>query len=268
VVFAQNPWALVNGLVRTPAQRVKAVMQRQNYRQAVKQASLMFFNSEYMRTVYRENAGCLERESEVVYQALDDETHDLAREMRALHERKPLQILSVSAMAPHKGVEILVNALALVRQEYGLPAELILVGAWPDAGYASKIRSLVQNLGLESGVTIKGHVKRRELNQLYAESKVFALMSRCESFGIPAIEAQAFGTPVVSSNCCAIPEVCGDGGYFAEPGDAEGTAAHIAHLLAEPGEWAELSARAVKNASRYRWDLCSRPLLDMFERKW
>jgi glycosyltransferase involved in cell wall biosynthesis len=266
VVFAQNPWALVSGVERTPAQQIKAALQRQNYRQAVKRASLMFFNSEYMRAAYRENACCPLNDSEVVYQALDDATHDLAKEMRALQERKSLQIVSVSAMAPHKGVETLVNALATVRQDHGLPAELVLVGAWPDAAYAKKIRSLVQNLGLESGVTIKGHVSRQELNQLYAESKVFALMSHCESFGIPAVEAQVFGTPVVSSNCCAIPEVCGEGGFFPQPGDAEGTAARIAQLLSDDEDWTRLSDQAITNASRFRWDLCSRPLLRMFER--
>lgn len=265
VVFAQNPWALVKNLQRTAIQNVKAVLQRSNYRRAVRESPLMFFNSDYMRTAYRENAGCIEIDSAVVYQALDDETHELARQMRSSSERNPLQIFSVSAMAPHKGVETLVQALAIVRERYEIPAQLVLAGAWPDRRYRKMIEALVSELGLQANVIFKGHVSEQELYQLYAESRVFALMSRCESFGIPAIEAQAFGTPVVSSNCCAIPEVCGRGGVFPEVGDVQGTADRIATLLSDELAWCQLSEAAIENSGKFRWNLCSQKLLRMFE---
>lgn len=225
----------------------------------------MIFNSEYMRKVYRQNAGLKERASEVVYQALDDETHAIAARMRTHVKRKPLQILCVSAMAAHKGVETVVSALSRLRNQHRIPARLILTGAWPDSEYQKKIQELIERLGLQDAVDIVGHVSRERLNKLYAESTVFCLMSQCESFGIPAVEAQAFGTPVVSSNCCAIPEVCGEGGYYPEPGNAEATADYLAQLLDDVSTWNQLSRKAVENASMYRWDVCSRGMLEMFQ---
>jgi glycosyltransferase involved in cell wall biosynthesis len=118
---------------------------------------------------------------------------------------------------------------------------------------------------MDNIVEIKGYASRDDLNRYYAESKVFSLMSKSESFGIPAVEAQAFGTPVVSSNCCAIPEVCGRGGVYPEPEDVEGTAKAIAKLLTDESAWQKLSEAARQNAERYHWDTCSRPLLRMFE---
>jgi len=265
VVFAQNPWALVTGIMRTWPEKGKAALQRRNYRRATEKSSFMIFNSEYMRKAYRQNAGLQERASEVVYQALDDGTHAIAARMRTHVKRKPLQIVCVSAMAAHKGVETVVSALSLLRSQHRIPARLILAGAWPDSDYQRKIQDLIERLGLRDSVDIEGHVSRERLNTLYAESRVFALMSQCESFGIPSIEAQAFGTPVVSSNCCAIPEVCGEGGYYPEPGNAEATADSLAQLLDDESTWDQLSRKAVENASRYRWDVCSRGMLEMFQ---
>ena len=90
-------------------------------------------------------------------------------------------------------------------------------------------------------------------------------MSKCESFGIPAVEAQAFGTPVVGSNCCAVPEVCGKGGIYYEPDDVDGMANALHKLIANKGCWEKMSRAAKKNASKYRWEKCSKPLLDVFD---
>jgi glycosyltransferase involved in cell wall biosynthesis len=256
---------LVRGLKRTTGESIKASLQRRNYRQAVKQAAMMIFNSEYMRSAYRKNAGCREKASAVVYQALDEETHAAAEVARDQVKKRDLQVLSVSAWGNHKGAETLVEALALLRTQHQVPATLVLAGSWPDKAYERQVRELIRNHGLDHVVDIRGHVSREGLHRLYAESRVFSLMSHCESFGIPAVEAQAFGTPVISSNCCAIPEICGAGGLFPEPGDALKTAGSLASLICDGKKWERLAAAAVENASRYRWDNCSRRLLSMFE---
>lgn len=265
IVFAQNPWCLVSGIHRKPLEEIKAAAQRRAYKEAMRVASLMVFNSEYMRWAYRQNAGFQERASGVVYQALDEDAHAAAASLRGTVKRRAMQVLSVSAMAPHKGVETVVKALAAARRLHRVSIQLVLVGAWPHRKYEHKVRSLVAELELTSEVEFRGHVPRDELWRLYAESKVFCLMSHCESFGIPAVEAQAFGTPVVSSNCCAIPEVCGEGGTYPEPGDSRGAADAIAKLLTDEPAWRQLSEAAVQNAAKYRWELCTRPLMQMFD---
>ena len=138
----------------------------------------------------------------------------------------------------------------------------MLAGAWPDSAYERNIRRLVAALGLGAAVEFAGFVSRARLERLYAESRVFCLMSRCESFGIPAVEAQLFGTPVVSSTVCAIPEICGRGGVFCDPDDVPGVAAALRLLLQDAAEWARLSAAARVNAERFAWSRCSRSLVE------
>lgn len=261
IVFCQNPWALVP-TARRLRDAPKAWLQRRAYRRAMRLADVLVFNSRYMQEAYRANAGFEEQRGVVAYQAADEATRARAAALADV-PRQPGQILCASVMGRHKNAEALVRALREVRA--GHPeARLVFAGSWPDAAYEREIRRLVDSLGLRAAVEFAGFVPRERLERLYAESRVFCLMSRCESFGIPAIEAQLFGTPVVSSAVCAIPEICGEGGWFRDPDDVRGIAEALRALIEDDAEWGRLSALARANAARFSWGECSRPLVDLF----
>ena len=225
---------------------------------------MMFYISEYLRGAYHANAGREAARSEILHPSLgSDIAADANRarsEVRARH-----RIVSASAMARHKNVETLLVALSIVRSRDAIPAELLLIGGWPDPAYEHEMRKRAEQLGVAEAVTWTGHVPRRELLSHYAAARVFCSMSRCESFGIPAVEAQAFGTPVVCSNRGAIPEACGAGGLYVEPDDATGAAKALAELMTDYATWNRYSQAAMKNAQEYVGDAASRPLLKMFE---
>lgn len=110
-------------------------------------------------------------------------------------------------------------------------------------------------------MSIKGKVSQSELQDHYATHQVYCLMSQCESFGIPAVEAQAYGTPVVGSTSCAMPEIGGDGGVYTDPLNIKGTAGLLEKCLTNREYWANLSARALINVERYHWSECTKPLI-------
>lgn len=258
VVYCMNPWPLVS-LERRRTDALKAWLQRFAYRRTMKQADVMVFLSRFMQRVYRENAGIDERHGVIAYTGTDEETRQRATAWQG-GSRVQGQIVCVSVMAPHKNVETVIRAV--VRLPVG--ATLRLAGGWPDAAYEKKIRKLVDDLGLVDRVFFDGFVPREALDRLYAQSSVFCLMSRCESFGIPAVEAQLFGTPVVCSNVCAVPEVCGEGGLFYDPDDVAGVAAALDMLLHDPGQWKIYSEKALLNTKRFQWQRCSQGLADVF----
>jgi len=261
LVFCQNPWALV-ATARRWRDAPKAWLQRQAYRRTMQVAEIVIFNSRFMQEAYRQNAGRHANHECVVYQAPEDSTHERALAWRD-RERKPGQIACVSAMGPHKNVETVVRAVAKMRDKGMTEVSLQLVGGWPDPAYEGRIRRLVAHLQLGDVVRFSGFVSREELDRYLAESQVFCLMSRCESFGIPAIETQLFGTPVISSNVCAVPEICGDGGWFYDPDDDAGVADGLARLLGDKNVWQEMSQKARINAERFIWKKCSLPLVDL-----
>ena len=264
VSLAQNPWCMMPGLHRGSGERIKAFLQRRAYRYAVANSWLMAYNSEFMRQAYRSNArGRRERESLIAYQGLDDETHDAASALKNV-VKQTHRILAVSVMTPWKNIETLINALRLLRLR-GIPATLHLVGPWADLHYERDIRLRIDRHNLAAHVSITGGVSREELYRQYAEASVFCLLSRCESFGIPALEAQLFGTPAVISDSTAMTEICGPGALNVSPDDAAQAAESLAVLLEDPRRRQDLANAAVENASRFRWNTCSLPLTRMFD---
>lgn len=259
--LAQNPWCLVALPRKGLMERLKAFLQRRAYGHAMRRADVMVFNSRYMREAYEANAGQVARRTVVASQGVDEATFEQAAALQG-EVRVPGRILCVSVMALHKNVESVLQALALVHAQ--IPAAHVhIVGGWPDANYRAWIEALVKALELEEAVSIMGHVSRETLELAYAQATVFCLMSRCESFGIPAVEAQVFGTPVVSSTACAVPEICGEGGQCVEPDDVVGLAEALGRLLVDEDFWKKRSQASRQRAEDFHWERCSEPLVKL-----
>ena len=116
-------------------------------------------------------------------------------------------------------------------------------------------------LCLTDFVRITGAVSAEDLPTYYRRARVFCLLSRCESFGIPAVEAQMMGTPCVVADACAPPEVAGPGGQIVPLGDTAAAADALQSLLNDADGWKETSDRALANVQRFHWSRVSEPLI-------
>lgn len=264
VCVASNPRPLVRVPFWEPEQGVKHRLQRALYRWSSAGAAWTLYNSEHLRGLYERNGTPIGAASLRAPHGIDDALSAAAarppEERRSRH-----QIVSASVWSPYKGAETLVEALWTLRERRDVPARLTLAGPWPEARYERRVRRLVDRLGLTEAVRFSGFLPRDALYAQYASARVFCLPSFTESFGLPALEAQAFGTPVVGSSTTAMPEVCGAGGVYCEPGDPERLAARLHEVLADPTRWATLSAAARENAQPYRWERCVAPLVELLE---
>jgi len=92
------------------------------------------------------------------------------------------------------------------------------------------------------------------LDVLIRDAGVFVYPSRYEGFGIPILEAMKLGTPVVTSNVTAMPEVAGDAALLVDPDNVGEMASQIARLL-DDGELRKKLIEAGKERSRpFSWD--------------
>lgn len=174
---------------------------------------------------------------------------------RALRERYGLPeeyLLFVGLLEPKKNLGALLQALALLRREGSVPAELqlLVVGAtgWDTAGLPRKGRQL----GLEGAVRFLGPVPESDLPGLYSLALGFVFPSLWEGFGLPVLEAMASGTPVVASRRGALPEIVGEAGLLVEP-TPHPLAEALARLIADPALRERLRALGIERARAFSW---------------
>ncbi len=106
-------------------------------------------------------------------------------------------ILFLSRVHPKKGLELLLEAAAVLHQK-GIHCRVLVAGP-PEAGYQSVLNRLVKRLDLVGHVFFLGMVRDVEKLSLYQAADVFVLPTSQENFGLVLLESLACGTPVITT---------------------------------------------------------------------
>jgi glycosyltransferase involved in cell wall biosynthesis len=144
--------------------------------------------------------------------------------------RKPY-LLFVGLLKPHKNVQGLLRAFAVLPAQLRDSHQLVIIGKLDS--YYPALRKIVEELSLEKDVLFTGQVSDEELHAIYVGATVFVLPSLNEGFGFPVLEAMACGIPVIASDNSAMPEVVGDAGILVDPKDYRSIARGIEAMLTD-----------------------------------
>lgn len=159
---------------------------------------------------------------------------------------RDIDVLFVGYLAPHKGADVLIRAIALVVEKVS-PLRAVIVGGGPEA---PKLERLAKELGVDRSVSFVGWKSREELALLYSGSRILSVPSRREPFGLVVVEGQVWGAAVVASAVGGIPEIIADGktGFLVPPDDPEVLAATIIRLLQDEAVRTSIAEAARCNA--------------------
>ena len=179
----------------------------------------------------------------------------LQRVVRRQFSQGQPYFLFVGALQPRKNLGTLLRAFDAFKTAGGAAvaaAQLLIVGrkAWK----AGPILEAYQQMRHQTAVHFTGRVADAELAGLYAAALAMVYVPYFEGFGIPIVEAQASGCPVLTSEISSMPEVAGAGGaLLVDPHNAESIAAGLAKLWHEPMLRQQLVARGQENLGRFSW---------------
>ncbi len=97
-----------------------------------------------------------------------------------------------------------------------------------------------------------GRISDDELLQAYRRCDLVVFASLYEGFGLPILEAQAIGRPVVTSNLSSMPEVSGGGALLVDPSDSQAIHGAVTQLISDPTLRADLVQAGFDNVARFR----------------
>lgn len=166
-------------------------------------------------------------------------------------------LLFVGQIQPRKNLGRLIEAFEFLHRTHK-DMQLVIAGShgWLQQPTFKRINTSP----LRQHILLTGRVPDDLLPALYWHARVFVLPSRYEGFGMPLLEAQACGCPVVTSNVSSMPEVVGDSAVLIDPLHADSIAAGIAQALANS---AQLQASGLTNAGRFTWEACAEKTLNV-----
>lgn len=168
--------------------------------------------------------------------------------------RKTKNILFVGARTDYKRFDFAVDICKELKD-----TKLLIVGG----GNLTESENLLLNSKLSGRFEKLGFLSDEELCDLYNSAFFLCYPSEYEGFGIPILESQACGCPIVCQKKSSVPEVASDAGVYIDSDDLEKSIGMIKQLY-NPTSYENLKNKGLENVKRFSWDKCAREVEDLY----
>jgi len=182
-----------------------------------------------------------------------------ADEIRARLHLPSRYFLGLASDYPHKNLEGLLEAYAMLRDRWGAgsPPALVLAGDAPRMLASSSARK---------GVAFLGSVSDPELRVVYQNAEALVFSSIYEGFGLPPLEAMAAGSPVVAMPFSSVPEVCGDAALYSDGLSHAELATAMLRLATDRDLRDDLIARGRRRIESLHWQATARSTYEVYRK--
>lgn len=254
VALVHHPLALETGLA--PA---RAAALRESERAALAVVRGVVVTSEETALLLRRDYDVAAGQLAVIEPGTLRPAVDLAamRRRAASRDGAPLRLLCVASLAPRKGHDMLLRALAALPALHDAGGrtvdwQLECVGSTTrDPATAQALAALVAGSGLAPRVRFRGELAASEVAAAYAHADLFVLPAWYEGYGMAVAEAVAHGLPVVATTVGAVPRLVGaDAGLLVAPGDLQALGAALARVLGDAALRTRLATAAARRADQ------------------
>ena len=181
-------------------------------------------------------------------------SHEIVNKTKANYGISAPYLVAFGGTALHKNIPRLLNVFAELKKE--LPHKLVLIGRLP---------ADVNPGDLSGDIISTGYVPDEHVLPLLSGAEVFILPSLYEGFGLPVLEAQQAGVPVVCSTAGSLPEVAGEGAVFFDPLSIADMAHKISRVGLSSALRAELRQKGLSNLRRFSWEQTAQKTRAVYE---
>lgn len=177
---------------------------------------------------------------------------------------RPFTILYIAKLMSFKGQ---LEALRAFERLAEPGARLVYHGFENDTDFVQQLDARIRESSCRDRITRTPYRPDATLDQLYAGADAVLFLSAYEGFGLPVVEAQAHGIPVVCSDIPVLREVGGAGALYVDRSNPEAVAEALAAVMRDPARRDKLVRAGKENASRFSWAETARQTLAVYEEK-
>ncbi len=167
-------------------------------------------------------------------------------------------ILSVGSMFNRRHIPEIIKAFEKIANKYN-DYQLVIIGRnhmHPFVDINNKIKTANNNLGRNAIIHLD-FVSEEELFAFYSSCEINIYLSDYEGFGLPVIEAQFFGKPVITSYNSSLVEVGGDSVEFVKNNNVEEICNSLNKIISDEGYRNRLVELGSENVKRFSWGECA-----------
>lgn len=176
-------------------------------------------------------------------------------------EQHEKYILALSSIAKHKNFERLIQAFLKIDTDI----KLYIVGGTNQKIFGKNSVKILKKIQESKNIVFLGRISDEKLVELYSNALFFVYPSLYEGFGIPPLEAQACGCPVLLSDISVFKEVYGNSVHYCNPLDVNDIKKQIEYLLNNEKLLDELKNKSLENAKKYTWEKSAEKFLNMLK---
>lgn len=196
-----------------------------------------------------------------MHRVIDEQKLDQLREKYKLPKHF---LLFVGNFNPRKNLERIIRAYDRVRASGKVTHQLVIAG---EQGWKFDKQAALQGITHREDIRFIGFVPDEDMAALYSASDAFLFPTLYEGFGIPVVEAQRCGTPVLTSNVSSLPEVGGDAAVYVDPYNVESICDGMEKIVGDASFAQELRQKGYENAKRFSWEKSAEKLRVVIERE-
>ena len=202
---------------------------------------------------------------EVIYQSCDNRFYDkVSEEQKRITQLKfnlPNKfILSVGTIEQRK------NQLAILKAVVKEKLDITVVILGKPTDYFKELDQFINESGIQKQVIILQNTSTDDLQTIYQMAEAMVYPSFFEGFGLPVLEAQASGCPVITSNVSSLPEAGGEGAIYINPEDFSGIGHALSKILSDSQLRSELIQKGTVNAELFSEKLVAERLMSFYKK--
>ena len=199
-----------------------------------------------------------EKKIEIIYEGVNKKQKTRNNEQYVRY--KPY-LLFVGRLGERKNVQGIISAFEILKEKYQIPHKLVLVGK---AGFGyEKIKEKIERSKYGKEIIELGFVSQDEKENLMAGADIFVFTTFYEGFGLPILEAQILGVPVVTSNVSSLPEVGADSVAYATPTEPKSIADSIYKIISDDIFRNAIIKKGNENVKRFSWEKCASSIAEL-----